>query len=256
MHETTPIVFITGATSGIGEACAEVFAAAGWGLVLTGRRFERLEALQHRLGSRAPTHIAELDITDRQAIERVIDSLPSRFDTPKVLINNAGLALGKGPAQSADLDDWHCMIDTNIKGLVSITRLLLPQLIAYGKGATVINIGSIAGHTPYPGGHVYGASKAFVEQFSYNLRCDVSAAGVRVTDLAPGMTVSEFTQVRMQGDRNIAERYYAGTQPLTPADVAAQALHIAELPPHVNITRLEVTPLCQQWAPFNILRET
>jgi len=256
MHETTPIVFITGATSGIGEACAEAFAAAGWGLVLTGRRRERLEALQHRLGSTVPTHIAELDITDRQAIEQSVSSLPPRFDTPKVLINNAGLALGKGPAQSADLDDWHRMIDTNIKGLVSMTRLLLPRLITYGAGATVINIGSIAGHTPYPGGHVYGASKAFVEQFSYNLRCDVSAAGVRVTDLAPGMTVSEFTQVRMQGDRSVAERYYAGTQPLMPADVASQALHIAELPPHMNITRLEVTPLCQQWAPFNILRET
>ena len=255
MHETTPVAFITGASSGIGQACAETFAAAGWGLVLTGRRRERLDALRQQLGDAVPVHVAELDITDRHAIERVVDALPAPFGTIRLLLNNAGLALGKGPAQEADLDDWHTMIDTNIKGLVTVTRLLLPRLIAHGAGATIINIGSIAGHTPYPGGHVYGASKAFVEQFSYNLRCDVSGSGVRVTDLAPGMTVSEFTEVRMKGDRDIARQYYAGTQSLQPADVAAQALHIAELPAHVNITRLEVTPLCQQWSPFTILRD-
>ncbi|MCE8019185.1 SDR family NAD(P)-dependent oxidoreductase [Halomonas sp. MCCC 1A11036] len=255
MHETAPIAFITGATSGIGQACAETFAAAGWGLVLTGRRRDRLEALRQRLGDAVPIHVAALDVTDRQAIERVVDSLSAPFDDVRLLLNNAGLALGKGPSQDADLDDWHAMIDTNIKGLVTVTRLLLPRLIAHGEGATIINIGSIAGHTPYPGGHVYGASKAFVEQFSYNLRCDVSGSGVRVTDLAPGMTVSEFTEVRMKGDRDFAERYYAGTRALQPVDVAVQALHVAELPSHVNITRLEVTPLCQQWSPFTILRD-
>jgi sulfoacetaldehyde reductase len=138
---------------------------------------------------------------------------------------------------------------------VTVTRLLLPNLIATGAGATVINIGSIAGHTPYPGGHVYGATKAFVEQFSYNLRCDLAPQGVRVTDLAPGMTESEFTLVRMKGDSSTVEDYYRGTRALQPADVAEQALHIAELPPHVNITRLEVAPLCQQWSPFTILRD-
>lgn len=254
MHETTPIAFITGATSGIGRACAEAFANAGWGLVLTGRRQERLDALQQRL-AQVPVHTTVLDVTDRDAVQQVVDSLPPPFERPRVLLNNAGLALGKGPSQEADLNDWHAMIETNIKGLVTVTRLLLPRLVAHGAGASVINIGSIAAHTPYPGGHVYGASKAFVEQFSYNLRCDVSAAGVRVTDLAPGMTMSEFTEVRMKGDRDAADRYYAGTHALQPADVAAQALHIAELPPHVNITRLEVTPLCQQWSPFTILRE-
>lgn len=254
MHETTPIAFITGATSGIGQACAEVFAAAGWGLVLTGRRQERLEALRQRLGDSVPIYVASLDVTDHKAAEHVISQLPGPFANIRLLLNNAGLALGKGPAQEAELEDWHRMVDTNIKGLVSVTRLLLPNLIAHGQGATIINIGSIAGHTPYPGGHVYGASKAFVEQFSYNLRCDVSSSGVRVTDLAPGMTVSEFTEVRMKGDRDFADHYYADTRSLQPIDVATQALHVAELPPHVNITRLEVTPLCQQWSAFTILR--
>jgi sulfoacetaldehyde reductase len=255
MHETTPIAFITGATSGIGQACAEQFASAGWGLILTGRRLQRLEALKQHLGESVPVHVAEMDVTDRSSIEQVVESLPEPFGDLRLLLNNAGVALGKGPSQEAELDDWLTMIQTNISGLVTVTRLLLPRLVAHGPGATIINIGSIAGHTPYPGGHVYGASKAFVEQFSYNLRCDLSGAGVRVTDLAPGMTESEFTEVRMKGDREVARRYYAGTRPLQPGDVAAQALHIAELPEHVNITRLEVAPVCQQWSPFTILRE-
>ncbi|PMR77513.1 SDR family NAD(P)-dependent oxidoreductase [Billgrantia endophytica] len=254
MHEATPIAFITGATSGIGRACAQRFAAAGWGLVLTGRRETRLKALQRSLGDTVPVHIVPLDITDHRAVEKVVSTLPEAFTNIRLLLNNAGLALGKGPAQEANLEDWHAMIDTNIKGLVTVTRLLLPRLIAHGEGATVINIGSIAGHTPYPGGHVYGASKAFVEQFSYNLRCDLSGTGVRVTDLAPGMTESEFTLVRMKGDQEIATDYYSGTRSLQPSDVAEQALHIAELPSQVNITRLEVTPLCQQWSPFTIVR--
>ncbi|SDL67038.1 sulfoacetaldehyde reductase [Franzmannia pantelleriensis] len=255
MHEASPVVFITGATSGIGRACALRFAAAGWALVLTGRRQARLDELAAELGDQVPVHTAVLDVSDPDAIVRVTDSLPERFATPHALLNNAGLALGKGPAQEADLGDWQRMIETNITGLVSVTRQLLPRLIESGAGATVINIGSIAGRTPYPGGHVYGATKAFVEQFSYNLRCDVSAHGVRVTDLAPGMTESEFTLVRMKGDAGVADDYYRGTQPLQPDDVAVQAVQIAELPPHVNITRLEVAPLCQQWAPFNVLRD-
>lgn len=256
MHDSRhPVVFITGATSGIGEACAHRFAAAGWSLVLTGRRGERLKALQQALESQVPVYVAELDVTDHEAIAEAIEALPSVFRRITVLINNAGLALGKGPAQEAELADWHRMIDTNIKGLVNVTRLLLPRLIETGPGATVINIGSIAGHTPYPGGHVYGATKAFVEQFSYNVRCDVGEHGVRVTDLAPGMTESEFTLVRMKGDHSIVDDYYKGTQALQPQDVAEQAFHIATLPAHVNITRLEVTPMCQQWAPFRILRD-
>lgn len=256
MHEANSIAFITGATSGIGQACAHRFATAGWGLVLTGRRESRLEALRQALGDTVPVHVAPLDVTDHRAIEEVVSDLPPPFGNIRLLLNNAGVALGKGPAQEASLEDWHAMIDTNIKGLVSVTRLLLPRLIAHGEGGTVINIGSIAGHTPYPGGHVYGASKAFVEQFSYNLRCDLSGTGVRVTDLAPGMTESEFTLVRMKGDQDKVTDYYSGTRSLQPSDVAEQALHIAELPAHVNITRLEVTPLCQQWSPFTIVRDS
>nr|WP_163503011.1 SDR family NAD(P)-dependent oxidoreductase [Halomonas socia] len=255
MHEASPVAFITGATSGIGRACAHRFAAAGWALVLIGRRQARLDALAAELGDQVPVHTAVLDVSDSDAIARVTANLPERFATPHALINNAGLALGKGPAQEADLSDWQRMIETNITGLVGVTRHLLPRLIESGAGATIINIGSIAGRTPYPGGHVYGATKAFVEQFSYNLRCDVSTHGVRVTDLAPGMTESEFTLIRMKGDTAVSDDYYRGTQPLRPDDVAVQAVQIAELPPHVNVTRLEVTPLCQQWAPFNIVRD-
>ncbi|QJQ98890.1 SDR family NAD(P)-dependent oxidoreductase [Halomonas sp. PGE1] len=256
MHEATPIAFITGATSGIGAACARRFAEAGWSLVLSGRRQDRLEALQAELQSdRVAVHALAVDLADSEVVQAAIDTLPEAFQRIRVVINSAGLALGKGPAQQAELADWHRMIDTNIKGLVTVTRLLLPHLIATGPGATVINLGSIAGHTPYPGGHVYGATKAFVEQFSYNLRCDLAPHGVRVTDLAPGMTESEFTLVRMKGDAGIAEEYYRGTRALQPDDVARQALHIAELPPHVNITRLEVAPICQQWSPFTILRD-
>ena len=255
MHEARPTVFITGATSGIGRACAIRFAQAGWALVLTGRRQERLTALHAQLSSQVPVHTATMDVADPASVTEIISRLPEGFQKINALINNAGLALGKGPAQEAELDDWHRMIDTNIKGLVTVTRHLLPRLIEAGPGATIINLGSIAAHTPYPGGHVYGATKAFVEQFSYNLRCDVSPQGVRVTDLAPGMTQSEFTLVRMHGDSEVADRYYAGAHPLAPEDIAEQALHIASLPAHINITRLEVMPMCQQWSGPTILRD-
>ncbi|WKD27760.1 SDR family NAD(P)-dependent oxidoreductase [Halomonas sp. KG2] len=255
MHEVTPVVFITGATSGIGLACAHRFAQAGWSLVLTGRRQTRLEELYNSLKNKVAVHTAQLDVSNPQDVENVVAALPERFQQVHTLINNAGLALGKGPAQNAELDDWHRMIDTNVKGLVTVTRHLLPKLIAAGPGSTVINLGSIAAHTPYPGGHVYGATKAFVEQFSYNLRCDVGPQGVRVTDLAPGMTASEFTLVRMKGDHQVADSYYAGAQPLQPEDIADQAFHIASLPSHINITRLEVMPLCQQWSAPTILRD-
>lgn len=255
MHEAAPVAFITGATSGIGLACAHRFAQAGWALVLTGRRKERLDTLQATLEKHVPIYTAHMDVSDPHSVAKVVAALPERFQHVHALINNAGLALGKGPAQSAELDDWYRMIDTNIKGLVTVTRHLLAKLIAAGPGSTVINLGSIAAHTPYPGGHVYGATKAFVEQFSYNLRCDIGPQGVRVTDLAPGMTASEFTLVRMKGDSNVADSYYEGAQPLQPEDIAEQALHVASLPPHVNITRLEVMPLCQQWSAPTILRD-
>ncbi|TYP63547.1 SDR family oxidoreductase [Stutzerimonas stutzeri] len=249
------VVFITGATSGFGRATARRFAEAGWALVLTGRRQERLEALQQELSAKVPVHIATLDVRDAEAVKQVVAELPAGFREVKVLINNAGLALAPEPAQKVDLRDWHTMIDTNVTGLVNVTHALLPRLIETGKGASIISIGSVAGHWPYPGGHVYGATKAFVEQFSYNLRCDLLGTGVRVTDIAPGMAETEFTLVRTKGNQDASDKLYRGTTPLTAEDIAEQIFYVATLPDHININRLEVMPTRQAWSPFNIDRD-
>ena len=249
------MVFITGATSGFGRATARRFAEAGWALVLTGRRQERLEALQQELSAKVPVHIATLDVRDAEAVKQVVAELPAGFREVKALINNAGLALAPEPAQKVDLRDWHTMIDTNVTGLVNVTHALLPCLIETGKGASIISIGSVAGHWPYPGGHVYGATKAFVEQFSYNLRCDLLGTGVRVTDIAPGMAETEFTLVRTKGNQDASDKLYRGTTPLTAEDIAEQIFYVATLPDHININRLEVMPTRQAWSPFNIDRD-
>ncbi|GAB3394381.1 Rossmann-fold NAD(P)-binding domain-containing protein [Azotobacter armeniacus] len=249
------IVFITGATSGFGRAAARRLAQAGWSLVLTGRRLERLQALQEELKDRVPVHIAALDVRDAQAVRQAVAALPEGFRQVKVLLNNAGLALAPEAAQKVALEDWHTMIDTNITGLVNITHALLPTLIATGKGASIINIGSVAGHWPYPGGHVYGATKAFVQQFSYNLRCDLLGTGVRVTDIAPGLAETEFTLVRTKGDQAASDRLYRGTTPLSAEDIAEQIFYVASLPAHVNINRLEIMPVRQAWSPFAIDRD-
>ncbi|MDF2642849.1 MAG: short-chain dehydrogenase/reductase, partial [Pseudomonas sp.] len=195
------VVFITGATSGFGRATARRFADAGWSLILSGRRRERLLALQDELSAKVPVHVAELDVRDAAAVGRAVADLPTDFRNVHALINNAGLALAPQPAQTVALQDWHTMIDTNITGLVNVTHAVLPLLLETGQGASIVNIGSVAGEWPYPGGHVYGASKAFVKQFSYNLRCDLIATGVRVTDVAPGIAETEFTLVRTNGDQ-------------------------------------------------------
>lgn len=251
----TNIVFITGATSGFGKATAELFAKQGWSLILTGRRKARLDALKQTLEKQVPVYIAELDVRDAKAVKQLVDSLPSEFKQVKTLVNNAGLALSPHPAQSVDLQDWHTMIDTNITGLVNVTHTLLPTLIATGKGATIINLGSVAGQWPYPGSHVYGGSKAFVKQFSYNLRCDLLGTGVRVTDLAPGIAETEFTLVRTKGDQAASDKLYQGTTPLTAEDIAQQIYYIATLPDHININRVEVVPTRQAWQPFAIDRD-
>jgi NADP-dependent 3-hydroxy acid dehydrogenase YdfG len=197
-------ILITGATSGFGAACARRFAAAGWRLILTGRRRDRLELLQAELGDAvvaAPT----LDVRDRQAVATALQDLPE----VDVLLNNAGLALGLESAWQADLDDWETMVDTNIKGVMYCTRAVLPGMVARDRGH-IVNIGSTAGSWPYPGGHVYGATKAFVQQFSRNLRADLLGTRVRVTHLAPGMAESEFSQVRFKGDDQRAASVYAG----------------------------------------------
>ena len=249
------IVFITGATSGFGRATARRFAEAGWALVLTGRRSERLEELQSELSAKVPVHIATLDVRHAGAVKEVVEQLPAEFRQIDCLVNNAGLALAPQPAQQVDLQDWHTMIDTNITGLVNVTHALLPTLIATGAGASIVNIGSVAGHWPYPGGHVYGATKAFVEQFGYNLRCDLLGTGVRVTDIAPGMAETEFTLVRTKGDQAASDKLYRGTTPLSAEDIAEQIFYVATLPDHININRLEVMPTRQAWSPFNIDRD-
>ncbi len=251
----TNTVFITGATSGFGRATARVFAAAGWSVILTGRRTERLEALADELSSQCPVWFGTLDVRDAAAVQKLVADLPEGFRNVKALINNAGLALAPQPAQQVALEDWHVMIDTNIKGLVNVTHTLLPTLIATGKGASIINIGSIAGQWPYPGSHVYGASKAFVKQFSYNLRCDLQGTGVRVTDLAPGIAETEFTLVRTKGDRAANDKLYRGTTPLSAEDIAEQIFYVATLPDHMNINRLEVMPVRQAWSSFAIDRD-
>lgn len=249
------IVFITGATSGFGRAAARRFAADGWALVLTGRRLERLQVLQDELGRQVPVHIAALDVRDAAAVQQVVAELPEGFRQVHALINNAGLALAPQAAQQVELADWHTMIDTNIKGLVNVTHALLPTLIASGRGASIVNLGSVAGQWPYPGSHVYGASKAFVQQFSYNLRCDLQGTGVRVTDIAPGMAETEFTLVRTKGDQEASDRLYRGTEPLSAEDIAEQIFYVATLPAHININRLEVMPTRQAWSPFAVDRD-
>ncbi|TRX73979.1 SDR family oxidoreductase [Pseudomonas mangiferae] len=247
-------LFITGATSGFGEACARRFAEAGWSLVITGRRAERLQALAEELSAKTAVLPLVVDVRDRAAMEAAVAGLPERFARLRGLINNAGLALGTDPAPSCDLDDWDTMVDTNIKGLMYSTRLLLSRLIAYGRGAGIVNLGSVAGHWPYPGSHVYGATKAFVRQFSLNLRNDLVGTGVRVTDLEPGMCESEFSLVRFDGDQARYDATYAGAEPIQPADIAETVYWILNQPAHININSLELMPVSQTWAGFAVDR--
>ena len=250
-----PTVFITGATSGFGEACARRFAQAGWKLVITGRRTEQLDALAAELSPTTEVLALTLDVRDRAAMQAAIDALPADFAKLRGLVNNAGLALGTDPAQRCSLDDWETMVDTNVKGLMYATRMLLPRLIAHGAGASIVNIGSIAGRWPYPGGNVYGGTKAFVRQFSLNLRCDLVGTGVRVSDLEPGLCESEFSLVRFGGDQARYDATYAGADPVQPEDLAETVFWLMNQPPHININTLEIMPVSQSWAGFAIERK-
>ena len=249
----TKVALITGATSGFGKACAELFAANGWDLILCGRRGERLRELQQKLSSSA-VHTVICDVRSRSAVQDMVLNLPDSHRRIDLLLNNAGLALGLSPAHEADLDDWETMVDTNIKGLMYVTRAVLPGMVAQKQGH-IINMGSDAGSWPYPGANTYGASKAFVEQFSNNLRADVHGTGVRISNIEPGLAESEFSVVRFHGDQEKADSVYEGTSPLTPEDIANSVYWIATQPPHVNINRLEIMPVCQSWGPFAIHRE-
>lgn len=251
-----PSVFITGATSGFGEACARRFAEAGWSLIISGRREERLLQLADTLSTQTDVLPLVLDVRDRGAMEAAVAGLPERFARLRGLINNAGLALGTDAAQDCDLDQWETMVDTNIKGLLYSTRLLLPRLIAHGPGAGIVNLGSIAGNWPYPGSHVYGASKAFVRQFSLNLRCDLQGTGVRVTNLEPGLCESEFSLVRFGGDQARYDSIYQGANAIQPADIAETILWLLNQPAHLNVNSLELMPVSQAWNNFAIHRHS
>ncbi|HEY0114232.1 MAG TPA: SDR family NAD(P)-dependent oxidoreductase [Allosphingosinicella sp.] len=243
-------VLITGATAGIGAAAARRFAAAGWKVVGTGRRRERLEALAGELGG--AFHPLDLDVRDLQAIAPALEGLPEPFGAVDVLINNAGLAPPMQPLQEADLPASFNVIDTNITGLVAVTRHLLPGIIER-KGA-VINLSSVAATYPYRGGAVYGASKAFVRQFSLDLRSDLHGTGVRVTSIEPGMAETEFTLVRTGGDQAASDALYANVEPMTAQDLADTLFWVATLPPHLNINTLEIMPVNQSFAGFAVHR--
>lgn len=242
-------ILITGATSGFGTANARRFAFGGWQLILTGRRAERLQQLQDELGDSVRETIP-LDVRDRKLVSEKLGHLQD-ID---LLLNNAGLALGLEAAWDVSLDDWDTMVDTNIKGMMYCTRALLPQMVAR-NGGHIINISSTAGRWPYPGGNVYGASKAFVQQFSRNLRADLVGKRVRVTDIAPGMSKSEFSDVRFKGDQERAAKIYAGTEYMKPEDIAEMVWWVANLPAHVNINFMEAMPITQTWGPLAVHRE-
>lgn len=243
---------VTGATAGIGEASVRALVAAGWRCVATGRRAERLRALVDELGAEK-VHAAAFDVTDEGARDAALEALPGEFAGIDLLVNNAGLALGTSPAQESDLADWKTMIATNVTALVSLTHKLLPGLIAR-KGA-VINLSSVAANYPYPGGNVYGGTKAFVSQFTLGLRSDLHGTGVRVTAIEPGMVETEFTLVRTGGNQDAHEKLYGGAQPMTASDIAETVRWVAELPPHLNINTLELMPVSQSYAGFRIARE-
>ena len=246
------IVFITGASAGFGAEMARTFVRNGHQVVMAARRMERLDALAAELGESALP--VELDVTSKKSIDEALAMLPQSWRQIDVLINNAGLALGTAPAHEAPLEDWDTMIATNCQGLVTMTRALLPAMVERGSGL-VINLGSVAGHYPYPGGNVYGATKAFVEQFTLNLRADLVGTGVRATNLAPGLCGgTEFSNVRFKGNDEAASKVYEGTTPLTAKDIAETAYWIATLPPHVNVNSIEMMPTCQGYGALNIKR--
>jgi 3-hydroxy acid dehydrogenase / malonic semialdehyde reductase len=248
------IVLVTGATSGFGLAIARRFAREGHRIIATGRRTERLAALAAELGD-AVALTLPLDVRDRAAVERAVAELPPELGAIDLLVNNAGLARGLEPAQRTGLDDWEEMVDTNIKGLMTITRAVLPGMVARDRGH-VVNVGSTAAHWPYTGANVYGATKAFVHQFSLNLRCDLLGTKVRVTVVHPGMVGgTEFSSIRFHGDDTRAAKVYEGTQPLLPEDVAETVHWVATLPARVNINAIELMPVDQAFAGLAVSRK-
>lgn len=247
-------IFITGASSGFGEATARKFSSKGHRLILLARRREKLIDLAHQLGGENKCHLITADVRDKEEVENALSGLPEEFRSIDVLVNNAGLALGLGSAEDASLKDWEIMVDTNIKGVIYLTKAVLPGMIRRGHGQ-IINIGSVAGSWPYPGGNVYGSTKAFVQQFSRNLRSDLSGKNIRVSLVEPGMSETEFSLIRFEGDQEKAKAVYHSMNPLSADDIAETVFWICSMPAHVNINQIELMPIAQAWAPFSVYRD-
>jgi 3-hydroxy acid dehydrogenase / malonic semialdehyde reductase len=254
MATSHKVAFVTGASSGIGAACARRFAGAGYHLVLAARRLEKLTELAGELA--VPCHVTQLDVKDPRQIVEVVEKLPESFSHLDVLINNAGLALGLEPAPSASLEDWDDMIDANVRGIVHCTRAVLPKMVLQDRGH-IVNVGSIAGTYPYPGANVYGATKAFVHQFSLNLRADLLGTPIRVTCIEPGMVKgTEFSEVRFHGDTQRASAVYRGVNALSPQDIADAIYYCVSCPPHMNVNTMELMPVDQAFGPFALNRRS
>lgn len=248
---TNKTIFITGATSGFGRASAVLFVKNGAKVIASGRRKDRLLELKSELGDNI--HLMNLDVRDKISVKRAISGLPSNFSQIDVLVNNAGLALGLSAFDQQSEEDLEQMVETNIMGVLHCTHAILPTMITRNDGH-IINISSIAGTYPYPGGNVYGATKAFVTQFSLNLRADILGKNIRVTNIEPGMCATEFSNVRFKGNKEKASNVYAGMQPLTAEDIAETILWTICRPNHVNINRVELMPTQQAFSPFAVSR--
>ena len=245
-------VLITGATSGIGKSCAELFSKKGHKLVLIGRRKDKLMNLSKKIGLKKSFPII-LDVRDKNKALKIIDDIPKEFKTIDILINNAGLAWGLEPAHEINIEKWETMIDTNCKGLVYMTRAILPGMIQNNKGH-IVNIGSVAGSYPYPGGNVYGATKAFVKQFSLGLKSDLLGTKVKITNIEPGMANTEFSEVRFSGNKKKANKVYEKMTPLKGLDIANVVFWSISQPAHVNVNRIEIMPVQQGFNFFSISR--
>jgi len=248
---TAKTILVTGASAGFGAATVRRFAQAGWRVIACARRADRLRHLVDEFG--ANVHTAAFDIRDADAMQVALEALPENFRAIDVLVNNAGLALGTAKEPHCDLAQWRQMIDTNITALATLTHKLLPTLIE--RRGSIVNVSSISATYPYTGGNVYGGTKAFVTQFSLGLRCDLHGSGVRVTSVEPGMAETEFTLVRTGGDQAASDKLYHGAHPITGDDIAQTIWWIANLPPHLNVNRIEVMPVTQSFAGFQVARD-